>query len=208
MSPPLRNLLWSDILIRFCEQIPYAFVVIWCMKVIAQPVSAFGFGVLTAIEMATAAIVYIPVAYLADRAAKRPFVLITFVFFTLFPLVLLLCGSFWPLVAAFVVRGLKEFGDAVRKALILDLAPQERRATVFGYYYLVRDLVVSLAAFGGAALWAISPATNLLTAFALGACGTLWFALSGASGRGVGVQNEEGRMQNADSSRADRVSGG
>ena len=31
INPALRNLLISDILIRFCEQIPYAFVVIWCV---------------------------------------------------------------------------------------------------------------------------------------------------------------------------------
>ena len=40
MSPSLKRLLVSDILVRFCEQIPYAFVVIWSMKTIANPVSA------------------------------------------------------------------------------------------------------------------------------------------------------------------------
>ncbi|UCG08266.1 MAG: MFS transporter [Desulfobacterales bacterium] len=69
MSPVLKRLLVSDILIRFCEQIPYAFVVVWCMTVIAEPISAFQFGILTAIEMATAMLVYIPVAYLADKIA-------------------------------------------------------------------------------------------------------------------------------------------
>ena len=43
MTPALRNLLVSDILIRFCEQIPYAFVVVWCMKSIDAPVTAFQF---------------------------------------------------------------------------------------------------------------------------------------------------------------------
>ena len=32
MSPALRSLLASDILVRFAEQIPYAFAVIWAMK--------------------------------------------------------------------------------------------------------------------------------------------------------------------------------
>ena len=179
MNPALRNLLYSDILIRFCEQIPYAFVVIWAMRAIAAPVSGFQFGVLTTIEMATAALLYIPVAYFADRSGKKPFVLMTFVFFTLFPLVLLLCQSFWPLVAAFVLRGLKEFGDSTRKALILDLAPEDQKALTFGVYYLLRDSIVALAAFGGAFLWMVSPATNLLTAFAFGVLGTTWFALRG-----------------------------
>jgi len=183
MSPGLRHLLISDILIRFCEQIPYAFVVIWCMNRIASPVSAFEFGVLTAIEATTAALVYIPVARQADRLGKKPFVLLTFVFFTLFPLALIFCRSFWPLAAAFVLRGLKEFGDPTRKALILDLCPDDRRATMFGFYYLVRDLIVSVAAFGGAFLWAYAPSANFITAFAFGVMGTIWFAL-----RGTGVE--------------------
>jgi len=53
MNPAMKGLLITDILIRFCEQIPYAFVVVWSMKVIAAPVSALQFGLLTTIEMAT-----------------------------------------------------------------------------------------------------------------------------------------------------------
>ncbi len=179
LRPPLRRLLVADILIRFCEQIPYAFVVIWAMQRIDSPVSAVQFGVLTAVEMVTAMLIYIPVAHLADRGGKKPFVLMTFVFFTLFPLTLFFCRSFWPLVGAFVLRGFKEFGEPTRKALIMDLAPEGRKAATFGLYYLIRDLVVSLAAFGGAFLWMISPAVNFFTAFACGAAGTIFFAFKG-----------------------------
>ena len=179
MSKTLRNLLVSDILIRFCEQIPYAFVVVWCMKVIASPVSPVQFGLLTATEMVTAVLCYIPVAYYADRTGKKPFVLVTFVFFTLFPLALMFCHSFWLLVPAFVLRGLKEFGEPTRKALIMDLAPEDCKAGMFGLYYLMRDLIVSVAAFGGFALWELSPKANFLTAFAFGIIGTIWFALRG-----------------------------
>ena len=46
-SPELKNLLVSDVLIRFCEQIPYAYVVLWCMKDIAGArISATQFGFL------------------------------------------------------------------------------------------------------------------------------------------------------------------
>jgi MFS family permease len=179
MVPDLRNLLVSDILIRFCEQIPYAFVVVWCMKSIASPVSAFQFGVLTTVEMVTAMLIYIPVAYLADRSHKKPYVVATFVFFTLFPLVLFFCNSFGVLIGAFVLRGLKEFGEPTRKALIMDLAPENRKAGMFGLYYLIRDVIVSAGAFGGAFLWQISPAANLIAAFAFGVIGTIWFALRG-----------------------------
>ncbi len=179
----LRNLLTSDILIRFCEQIPYAFVVIWCVS--ENGITPLQFAVLTTIEMITAMVVYVPVAYLADRNIKKPFVLTTFVFFTLFPLVLLFSHSFWVMVIAFIIRGLKEFGEPTRKALIMDLASEGRKAATFGLYYLIRDIIVSLAAFGGAFLWMSSPAVNFLTAFGFGLVGTLFFALWG---RDIGKQ--------------------
>jgi len=186
ISPPLRSLLVSDILIRFAEQIPYAFVVLWVVEVNGH--SALRFGVLTAIEMATAMLVYVPVAYLADRSTKKPFVLITFGFFTLFPLVLLGSRTFPLLVLAFVVRGLKEFGEPTRKALIMDLAPEEAKALTFGAYYLARDVVVSIAALASAPLWTISPAANFLTAAGCGAVGTLLFAVSGKDTGRLGRQ--------------------
>lgn len=179
MNPAMKGLLVTDILIRFCEQIPYAFVVVWCMKVISAPVSAVQFGLLTSIEMATAVLVYIPVAYLADRSTKKPFVLMTFVFFTLFPLVLLYSHSLEWLIGAFILRGLKEFGEPTRKALIMDLSPDHCKAGMFGLYYLIRDVFVAGAALGGAFLWQISPQTNLITAFAFGIIGTVGFALFG-----------------------------
>ena len=179
MPEGLRNLLMSDILIRFCERIPDSFVVIWATRTILHPVSELTFGWLSAIENITAVLVYLPVAYMADRFGKKPFVLITFAFFTCFPLALLHTQSLGPLVAAFVLRGLKEFGEPTRKALIMDLAPEGRKAAMFGLYYLLRDVLVAFAAFGGALLWRVSPELNLKVAFSFGVVGTLWFAWRG-----------------------------
>lgn len=177
ISKDLKNLLIADILVRFCEQIPYAFVVLWCVT--ENGITPLQFGLLTSIEMVTAMLVYIPVAYLADRSTKKPFVVATFIFFALFPLVLLISRSFWMMAIAFVVRGLKEFGEPTRKALIMDLAPEGRKAATFGLYYLIRDIIVSVAAFGGAFLWMLSPATNFWIAFGFGVLGTGYFALFG-----------------------------
>jgi len=179
MTPALKRLLAADILVRFCEQIPYAFVVIWSMKTIAKPVSAIQFGLLTGIEMVVAMFVYLPVAYFADKSTKKPFVVTTFIFFTFFPLVLLFCQSFPLLVLAFILRGLKEFGEPTRKALIMDLAPENRKAGMFGLYYLMRDVVVSIAAFSGAFLWMLGPTVNFLTAFSFGVAGTAVFVIWG-----------------------------
>ena len=177
ISPPLRNLLLSDILIRFAEQIPYAFVVIWVVDV--NRFTTLQFGWLTTIEMAAAMLIYIPVAWLADRSTKKPFVLITFCFFTAFPVVLLFSHTFPMLVLAFAIRGLKEFGEPTRKALIMDLAPKDAKALTFGAYYLVRDVIVSVAALSSAYLWSISPAANFLAAAGCGVIGTLVFAIFG-----------------------------
>jgi len=181
MSPDLRHLLVSDILIRFCEQIPYAFVVIWAVGTSQHPgsVNTVQYGVLRTVEMATAILIYIPVAFFADRVGKKPFVLITFFFFTAFPVLLLFSRSFGMLILAFLLRGLKEFGEPSRKAMIMDLAPEDQKAAMFGLYYLIRDTIVALAAVGGAFLWMISPRVNMLTAAAFGLAGAIFFAFSG-----------------------------
>jgi len=185
MSGSFRVLLVADILVRFSEQIPYAFMAIWVVK--NNGLSPVTFGVLTTIEMVTAMLVYIPVAYLADRGSKKPFVAVTFGFFTLFPLVFMLSHDFWMFVAAFVIRGLKEFGEPTRKALIMDLAPEGQKAGMFGLYYLLRDVIVSLAAFSAGFLWNISPQVNFLVAFGFGLLGTLFFVIFG---RDVTVTSE------------------
>jgi MFS family permease len=171
-TPTLRELLVSDILIRFCERLPFAFVILWAMN--HGGLNAEQYGGLVALEMATAMICYIPVAHLADKYGQRPFVLITFVFFTLFPLSLLWADNFTWLAVAFMVRGLKEFGEPARKALIIGQASAALRARTYGAYYLIRDCVVTLGSFLGAWLWSISPQANFLTA-SLGAVGALWF---------------------------------
>lgn len=180
-SPQLKHLFVADVLVRFCEKIPYAYVTIWCMRALpgetSPPVDAAQFGLLSAIEMITAILCYLPVARLTERAGKKPFVLITFVNFTLFPAVLFFSRDFGLLVVAFVIRGLKEFGEPTRKALILQLAPADRKAAAFGTYYLFRDSIIALAAIGGALLWYFDPAANLWCAFAFGVLGSLWFWL-------------------------------
>jgi MFS family permease len=172
-TPALRELLVSDILIRFCERIPYAFIILWAMD--SGGVTAQQYGCLFTFENVTAMLCYIPVAHLADKYGRRPFVLITFVFFTLFPVTLLFAHDFKWLVLAFVVRGLKEFGEPARKALIIGEAVPELRARTYGAYYLIRDCSVTSGSFLGAWLWYISPRANFIGAAICGALGTLWF---------------------------------
>src|SRR5437773_241129 len=172
-NSPMRRLLLSDILIRFCERIPYAWVVIFAMDYIG--VSGRQVGILTAIEMLASTLCIIPAAHYADRYRREPFVIVTFVMFTLFPISLLMARSFWALVIAFLIRGFIEFGDTLRKALIIGNRDSDHRGQMIGTYYLVRDLIVSTGAILGAYLWKLGPALNFLGAAALGAAGTIFY---------------------------------
>ena len=172
-NAPMRRLLLSDILIRFCERIPYAWVVIFAMDYIG--VSAKEIGVLTTVEMLAAILCIIPASHFADRHAREPFVIVTFIMFTLFPISLLVSRSFSALVIAFMIRGFKEFGDTSRKALIIGYCEPQRCGQMVGAYYLVRDLIVSIGAILGAYLWKLGPALNFLGAAALGVAGTIFY---------------------------------
>jgi MFS family permease len=172
-NAPMRRLLLSDILVRFCERITYAWVIIFAMDYIG--VSAKEVGVLTAVEMLAAALCIIPSSYLADRYGREPFVIATFVMFTLFPISLLLSRSFSALLVAFTIRGLKEFGDTSRKALIIGYCDPARCGQMIGAYYLVRDLIVSFGAIVGAYLWKQNAELNFLAATAVGIAGTIFY---------------------------------
>ena len=177
-NSPMRRLLLSDILVRFCERIPYAWVVIFAMDYIG--VSAKQVGMLTAVEMLAAILCIIPASYYADRYGREPFVIVTFIMFTLFPVSLIVSRAFPTyalglLVVAFIIRGLKEFGDTPRKALIIGYCDPLRCGQMVGAYYLVRDLIVSLGAFVGAYLWALGAELNFLVATALGIVGTIFY---------------------------------
>jgi MFS family permease len=184
---PMRRLLLGDILIRFCERLPYAWVVIFAMDYIGM--SGRQVGVLTAIEMLAATLCIIPASHFADRHGREPFVIVTFIMFTLFPISLLVSRSFSALVVAFAIRGLKEFGDTSRKALIVGYCESQRRGQMVGTYYLVRDLIVCPGAIVGAYLWKLGPALNFLGAAALGIAGTIFYVKTIRDQRRLSLDN-------------------
>lgn len=174
LLPALRQLLIADCLIRLCEGLPEVFLVIWAIEIVH--VSPAQFGLLMSVLMLTAIASYIPAAALAGRAEKKPFVLLTYAFFTLYPLAVLASRSFGLLLVAYAIGGLREIGEPARKALILDLADPEARGRTVGLYYAARGFAVAGAAAIGGALWTIRPSLTFLAAAALGVAGTLWAA--------------------------------
>ena len=172
-NSPMRRLLLSDILIRFCERIPYVWAVIFAMDYIG--VTAKEVGLLTTVEMLAATLCIIPASHFADRYGREPFVIVTFIMFSLFPISLLVAKTFAMLLIAFAIRGFKEFGDTSRKALIIGYCAPQRCGQLIGAYYLVRDLIVSVGALLGAWLWKLGPRLNFLGAAAFGIAGTIFY---------------------------------
>jgi MFS family permease len=175
LPAPLRRLLLSDIFIRTCEGMVDVFLVLYALNVVG--ISAPQFGLLIAVQMATSIVCYLPVARLADRFGRKPFVIATFVAFSLFPLAVVTAHSFRGLILAFVIGGLREMGEPARKALIVDLVRPEVRARGIGLYYLLRSLSITPAAMAGGVLWKITPALPFMVAGAVGLVGTALFAL-------------------------------
>lgn len=175
MGSPLRRLLLSDILIRFCEALVDVLLVLFALDVVG--ISAPEYGGLIAVQMVTAIASYIPGAWLARRLGSKAVVILTFVAFALFPLAVIASRSYSALLLAFVVGGLRELGEPARKSMIVDLSQADYRARSVGLYYLIRSIMISPAATVGGLLWVRSPELPFLVAGGLGLAGTLAFAL-------------------------------
>ncbi len=173
LNPTLRWLLFSDILIRFCERIHFAWVVIYAMNDLGM--TGTQMGVLVAVEVGAAVACYLPASFLADRFGREPFVIGTFLLFTLSPVTLLFADSFEGLLLAFAIRGLREFGEPARKTLIVQHSPSDQRGRVIGSYYFLRDTLASLGSVLGASLWTFGPRVNFLSAAAFGVAGTVTY---------------------------------
>lgn len=176
LHPTLRRLLVADCLIRLCEGLPDVFLVIWALEIVG--ISPARFGLLISIQTVTAILSYFPAAALAGRVEKKPFVVLTFLFFALFPLAVVSSRSFLHLAGAYVLGGLREIGEPARKALIVDLSPARARGRAVGLYYTVRGFTVAGAAAAGGALWTIRPSLTFFAAALLGLAGTAWAIIS------------------------------
>lgn len=172
----LQRLLLSDIIVRFGEGTAEIFIVLYVVQVLG--LSSAAFGLYIGIAMATALLVYIPFAKLADARGREPLVAITYVFFALFPLTLAFSRTPWMLAVAFVLMGLRELGEPARKALIVDLARADRKSVDVGSYYLVRGLAVFPASLLGGLVWRFAPAYTFVSASLIAAVGATVFYLA------------------------------
>jgi MFS family permease len=169
----LKRLLISDIIIRTCEGMTGVLAILYVTNV--HGVSVAAYGTLIAVQMITSIVVYIPAGRIADRIGRKPFVILTFLSFALFPLAIIFASNFRWLIVAYVIGGLREIGEPSRKAMIVDLAHDNIRARSVGLYYLVRSLSITPAAVIGGLLWNIAPQVPFLAAGLIGLIGTIVF---------------------------------
>lgn len=170
----LKRLLISDIIIRTGEAMAELFIIIYATNIIG--VSLGQYGILVAIQMTISVLVYIPAARIADRIGRKPFVIVTFFCFAIYPAAVVVATGFLTLIPAFIIGGLREIGEPSRKAMIVDAASPHLRARTVGLYYLIRSLSITPAAAIGGLLWKIAPPTPFITACVIGLVGMFVFA--------------------------------
>ena len=141
-------------------------------------VSVASYGVLIAVQMVTSIVVYLPAGRIADRIGRKPFVVLTFISFALFPVAIIVASNFALLIVAYVIGGLREIGEPSRKAMIVDFAHDNIRARSVGLYYLVRSLSITPAAAIGGLLWKIAPQVPFVVAGLIGLVGTVVFIMT------------------------------
>ena len=172
----LKRLLISDIIIRTCEGMTGVLAILYVTNVHGLSVAAY--GTLIAVQMITSILVYIPAGRIADRIGRKPFVILTFLSFALFPVAIIVASSFAWLIVAYVIGGLREIGEPSRKAMIVDFAQDNIRARSVGLYYLVRSLSITPAAAIGGLLWKIAPQVPFVMAGVIGLIGTVVFIMT------------------------------
>jgi MFS family permease len=176
----LKHLLLAESLLRFGQGMYQMFLILYVMEVFAAGTEKY--GLLMGLATGTSIACYLPVSRLADRmgrASRGPYMAVSFLFVTAFPLALLCTGRAAWLIPLFILQGLREFGEPARKALIMDLLPQAGRGEQMGAYYMLRGIVLFPAPFVGGMLWEWQHTSPFLVGGLVSAVGLLWFLLKG-----------------------------
>ena len=196
MPRDLRVLLTAEIFVRWGDWFARDFAVLY---VVSMLTSEFGWATATAAETAgwllalmalTALATYIPTAKWVDRAGSpKPFIGVTFLLFSLFPISLVLLPRFGAsmglsvlvgLVVAYIINGLREFGEPARKAMITAGFPPDQRARGVGLYWGLRSFAFFPAPIVAAISWRfVGPDATFLAGGAIGLIGTGLYAVRG-----------------------------
>jgi len=154
MPADLRRLLRAEIFIRWGDWFARDFALLYIVYILTRrygwgdDAAAEAGGTLMAIMALTALATYVPVAKWVDRSTSpKPFIGLTFLLFSLFPISLVLlpkvaAATGLPvmagLVVTYVLNGLRELGEPARKALITTGFEPHVRARAVGVYWGMR----------------------------------------------------------------------
>lgn len=194
MPPGLRQLLRAEIFIRWGDWFARDFAVLYVVSLLverygwSERAAAATAGYLLAVMAATALATYVPVAKLIDRSeSPRPFIGLTFLLFSLFPICLVVLPRVTdalgvPVIAAlivtYLVNGLREIGEPARKALISGGFAPEVRARGIGLYWGLRSFAFCPAPLVAAWLWTVvGPDVTFLIGGGIGLIGTAVYFL-------------------------------
>jgi hypothetical protein len=148
--PSLRGLLLADILTRWCDWLVRALVLVYLAT--ERRLDYEEIGGLVALQHTIALATYLPIGRMTQTVGLQPFIGLTFVFFALFPLTLILVPDGW-IWLAFIVYGLREIGEPARKAMITTGMPEAIRARGVGLYWSIRAFAICSASLVGAWIW-------------------------------------------------------
>ncbi|MSQ95672.1 MAG: MFS transporter [Gemmataceae bacterium] len=173
--PNLRRLLLAEILTRWCDWLVRELVVVYLAA--NRGLKNHEILSLITLQHLVALATYLPIGRMTQAVGLRPFIGLTFVFFALFPLTLILVEDGWMWIA-FIVYGLREIGEPARKAMITTNMPEAIRARGVGLYWGLRAFAVCTSALVGAWLWQWRGPEMLFTAaFVFGILGIVVYYL-------------------------------
>jgi len=176
MPHSLRSMLLANCIMAFGSGMSRLFLVLYVMNILGA--SAVQFGLLQSVLVGSTSLLSVPVGKLTDRKTglgRKPYVAMAFLLIAVYPVLLVLAPSpvwLWPI---FVLRGVRETFDTVRKAMIIDLAGEGERGRVIGFYFFVVGLAAFPASFIAGWLWQWSPAAPFLAGAGLAAVGFVLF---------------------------------
>lgn len=179
LPPVLRRLLMAECAVRMGEAVAASFIILYVTDVLHVGIGYY--GLLYALQQTVAIAMYLPAGKLADYSGRRSLIALTFFFFAIFPFVVFIAHSTPLLIAAFVIGGLKEFGEPARKSFIVDHVDEAERGRAVGTYYTIRNLTIVPGGLIGGLLWGVSVELLFLTALVLGITGLAIFLLMSKS---------------------------
>jgi MFS family permease len=176
MGIQLRYLLFANCLMSFGSGMSTLFLVLYAMNILG--ISAVHYGVLQSVLIASSSLLSIPIGKLSDRKTghgRKPFAAMAFLLIAIYPFLVVIAPSGSWLLPIFILRGVRETFDLVRKAMIIDLAGCGERGRAIGLYFFIIGITSFPASFIAGWLWQWRPTAPFLIGGAISMLGFILF---------------------------------